>query len=142
MITHPFAATARGDVTLDEIADLLHEDVVYRSPLVARPVVGRDLLMEVLATAGEILKFEYVDEIAAGEATMLRWRAELDGGFLDGIDVVRLGEDGRVVQLEALLRPFPVVARFRDEMRRRLAARTPADLWDDTSETPLTAFID
>jgi len=142
MITHPFTATAREDVTLKEIEALLNERVIYRSPLVCRPLVGRGLLIEVLATAGGILGFRYVEEIPGAETALLRWEGSVQGHTLQGIDMVRTGPDGRVTELSAFLRPLPIVQLFRDEMRRRLGSRAPADIWDAGDDaTPLTALF-
>jgi hypothetical protein len=122
---HPFrrAVEARD---ADALVGLLAEDVVFRSPVVYRPYVGRDAVAPVLRAALEVFEdFRYVQEIGTpdGAEHALVFRATVAGCELEGTDLLRTGPDGTVVELAVLIRPLTAVVALAEAMRARLTAR-------------------
>ena len=122
---HPFrrAVEARD---ADAMTALLSEDVVFRSPVVFRPYVGRDAVAPILHAALDVFEdFRYVHEIGMPDGTQhaLVFRATVAGCDLEGIDLLRTGDDGTVVELTVLVRPLTAVVALAEAMRSRLAAR-------------------
>lgn len=120
---HPFrrAVEARD---AEALVGLLAEDVVFRSPVVYRPYVGRDAVAPVLRAAVEVFEdFRYVQEIGTPDGTehALVFRARVAGCELEGTDLLRTGADGTVVELAVLVRPLTAVVALAEAMRARLA---------------------
>ena len=120
---HPFrrAVEARD---AEALVGLLAEDVVFRSPVVYRPYVGRDAVAPVLRAAVEVFEdFRYVQEIGTPDGTehALVFRARVAGCELEGTDLLRTGADGTVVELADLVRPLTAVVALAEAMRARLA---------------------
>jgi hypothetical protein len=121
---HPFrrAVEARD---ADALVDVLAEDVVFRSPVVFRPYVGRDAVAPILRAALEVFEdFRYVQEIGTSDGTehALVFRARIAGRELEGTDLLRTGADGTVVELAVLVRPLTGAVALAEAMRARLAA--------------------
>ena len=127
---HPFrrAVEARDP---DALIAVLAEDVVFRSPVVFRPYVGRDTVAPILRAAIEVFEdFRYVQEIGAPDGTdhALVFRATVAGCQLEGTDLLRTGTDGTVVELAVLVRPMTAVVALAESMRARLAARAESSV--------------
>lgn len=121
---HPFrrAVEARDP---DALTAVLAEDVVFRSPVVFRPYVGRDTVAPILRAALEVFEdFRYVQEIGTPDGTehALVFRATVAGCELEGTDLLRTAADGTVVELAVLVRPLTAVIALAEAMRARLAA--------------------
>ncbi|MGI9019777.1 MAG: nuclear transport factor 2 family protein [Solirubrobacterales bacterium] len=116
------AAEAKDFSAVDE---LFTEDVVFRSPVVYKPYEGRDALRMLLSAVVEIFEnFRYTDQVEDGETAMLLFKADVNGRELDGIDVLRFGEDGRVSELMVMVRPMSGMNALAEAMRARLEAAT------------------
>jgi hypothetical protein len=90
------------------LEDLLAEDCVFRSPAVHTPQEGKALTTAYLSAAmvvlGPTLRYEHEwwDEGSA----VLEFIADLDGLTAHGIDMMRWGSDGRLVEFTVMVRPF------------------------------------
>ena len=88
--------------------DLLAETCVFRSPAVHRPQEGKALTTKYLSAAmvvlGPTLRYEHEwwDEGSA----VLEFIADLDGLTVHGIDMMRWGSDGRLVEFTVMARPL------------------------------------
>ena len=121
-------AVESGDI--DAAIALLADDVVFQSPVVFKPYVGRDavgMLLRVVATVFE--DFHYVSEMhggpggaggAAGGETALVFRARVGEKKLEGVDWLRVGGDGRVTHLTVFVRPMSGMMALAEAMRARL----------------------
>ena len=78
-------------------------------------------------------------ELTSGPVTVFLWRAPARGRTIEGADVVRMDDRGKVNEIRVLIRPLIDIARFasvlgpplagrRGELRRVLAAVTIAPL--------------
>ena len=122
---HPFrrAVEARD---VDAMTALLAEDVVFRSPVVFRPYVGRDAVAAILRAATEVFEdFRYVQELgtSGGAEHALVFHAAVAGCDVEGVDLVRTGDDGAIVELTVLVRPLTGVVALAEAMRARLTAQ-------------------
>ncbi len=90
------------------LADLLADDVVFRSPAVHRPQEGRVLTTAYLSAAIAVLgpTLSYVREWYDGSSAVLEFQAELDGLSVHGVDMLTWGEDGRLTDFTVMVRPF------------------------------------
>jgi hypothetical protein len=91
----------------DALAEVLHPDVVFRSPAVYSPYTGAEATERVLRVVFEVFEdFRYTAELRDGPDEMLRFSARVGEKEIDGVDLVRYGEDGRITELAVLIRPL------------------------------------
>jgi hypothetical protein len=104
------------------LAGLLADDVEFRSPALYAPQQGKALttayLSAALAVLGPTLRYvhEWFDESSAA----LEFEADLDGTYVNGIDILRWNPDGRVTGFSVLVRPLRALERLIELMRAQL----------------------
>ncbi len=89
------------------LADLLADDVVFRSPAVHTPQEGRELTTAYLGAAMVVLgpTLVYGREWYAEGSAVLEFEADLDGVRVHGVDMLAWGDDGRLSEFTVLVRP-------------------------------------
>ena len=114
-------AVEQGNV--DQVRELFRADAVFRSPVLFKPYEGRDQLRMILSAVVEVFEgFRYVDQIEAGDSAALVFETEVEGRRLDGVDLLRFGDDGRIRELIVMVRPMSGVHALAEAMRKRLEA--------------------
>jgi hypothetical protein len=109
-----------GDPAL--LDDLLDEGCVFRSPAVHTPQEGKALTTAYLAAAlvvlGSTLRYhhEWYDDSSA----VLEFTADLDGRSVHGIDMLRWGQDGLLVEFTVMVRPFKGLTTLMEQMAAEL----------------------
>ncbi len=94
------------------VVDSLAEDVVLRSPIFEKEFRGRDEASDLFAVLIEVLEeLTYVAEIP-GDPHMVWFRAKVKGTPLEGVDLLRFDQEGKVEEITVLMRPFPGIAAF------------------------------
>ena len=121
---HPFrrAIEARD---LDAAVALLHEDVVFKSPVVFRPYQGREAMRLILEAVFTVFEdFKYVREIGADDARdhALVFEARVGDKLLEGCDFIRLDDDGLISELTVMVRPLAATLALAEAMKAQLAA--------------------
>jgi SnoaL-like domain len=101
---HAIAAT-RDPVGL---ADLLADDVVFRSPAVHTPQEGKELTTAYLSAAVVVLgpTLVYRRQWYGDTNAVLEFEAELDGLTVHGIDMIEWNDQGKLVEFTVMVRPF------------------------------------
>ena len=82
-----------------QLWDMLHEDVVFRSPVVHTPQEGREITFAYLSAAGNTLgngTFKYTRVFDCGDKAVLEFQTEMDGIQVNGIDMIEWDEDGLI----------------------------------------------
>jgi hypothetical protein len=107
------------------MAATLAEDVVFHSPIVFRPIVGRGPVMTLLRAVMEVFRdFHYVSELHGdGGRTALEFRAKVGDREIHGIDLGVVGADGLITELTVFVRPFAVTQAFAETMRAKLGPK-------------------
>jgi hypothetical protein len=87
---------------------LLADDVVFRSPAVFTPQEGKALSARYLSAAIAVLgpSLRYVSEWYDDSSAVLEFEAELDGVFLQGVDMLRWNSDSLLVSFTVMVRPM------------------------------------
>lgn len=84
----------------------LHPDVVFSSPAVFKPYQGREATMTLLRAVMAVFEdFEYFGRADSDGLTVLRFRANVGGRSIEGVDVLEHA-DGAVTALTVLIRPL------------------------------------
>jgi hypothetical protein len=115
--------TAVESGKLDDIVAALAPDVIFRSPVVYKPYEGREAVAQILAAVVQVFEdFRYVAEVKDGDREMLLFEARIGDRELQGVDLIRLGNDGLVAELIVMARPMSGMLALAEGMRERLAA--------------------
>jgi hypothetical protein len=102
---------------------ILDEDVVFQSPAVHTPQAGKALATKYLRAALMVLNnpsFRYVDEWLAERSAVLEFEATIDGIEINGIDIIRWNEAGRVTNFKVMVRPLKALNTVVGVMRTQL----------------------
>ncbi len=100
---------ARDAEGLDNI---LAEQVVFHSPVVHTPQVGKPITTLYLTAAMHVLNndtFKYLREVISGNHAVLEFQTVIDGISINGVDMITWGEDGRITDFKVMLRPLKAV---------------------------------
>jgi hypothetical protein len=106
------------------LADLLHPDVVFESPVVHTPQAGRPITLKYLTSAAKVLGgpgFSYVGEWRSDEGAVLEFVTEIDGIKLNGVDIIRFDADGRITHFKVMVRPLKAINLLHRLMGEQLA---------------------
>jgi hypothetical protein len=121
------AAVEAGDARTATAA--FHPDATLHSPAVFEPYAGRETIGLLLGILLDVFEdFRYTDEFAAPDgARALLFRTRIGERELQGLDVLRFDEDGRITDLTVMIRPQTgLEALIRAVAPRLAAARKPA----------------
>jgi hypothetical protein len=108
---------------------LLADDVVFHSPIVHTPQVGKPLTTMYLSAALLVLandSFRYVREVVGRRDAALEFQAEIDGISVNGVDLIRWNDEGRIVDFKVMVRPLKAVNLLHAQMRTMLEAMKDA----------------
>jgi hypothetical protein len=104
-----------------KLGELFSEDVVFRSPAVFKPYSGLDALKVLLGAVAETFEdFRYLDQVETGDTAVLIFEARVGDRELNGVDILRFGEDGLVAEMMVMIRPLSALNTLVEEMGRRL----------------------
>ena len=104
--------------------ELLADDVVFRSPAVFAPQEGKALTTHYLSSALVVLgpSLRYVSEWHDPASAVLEFEAELEGVYLQGVDMLRWNSDGKLVSFTVMVRPMRGLQKLIEAMSRQLTA--------------------
>lgn len=105
--------------------ELLAEDAVFHSPVVHSPQAGKALTQLYLMGAFHVLlndTFRYVREIVGERDAALEFVVEVEGIRVNGVDLIRWGEDGKIVDFKVMLRPLKAINLVHQKMAAMLGA--------------------
>ena len=126
MPSHPFpvAVEARD---LDAMLEALAPDVVFHSPLISAPFVGRERVADLFRIlANEILfeeDFRYTEEIRDADTVVLKFQTRVGRTEVEGVDLLQLDAHDKVRDITVFLRPFPGVGAVAAVLAPRVAGR-------------------
>ena len=126
----------RGDFPggLDE---LLSDDVVFYSPIVYTPQRGKEVTKLYLTAAGQTIPgdekpgdekaggFRYTKQVLAGDTAVLEFESTMQGKYVNGVDIIRCDDDGRIVEFRVMIRPLQAVNLVHQQMKAALEAMAP-----------------
>jgi hypothetical protein len=103
----------------DGLDDLLADDVVFHSPVVHTPQCGKPITAMYLAAAVIVLgqpSFRYVREIVGTSEAVLEFVVEIDGIEVNGVDLIRWNEQGRINDFKVMVRPLKAINLIHQKM--------------------------
>ena len=116
------AAVERDDI--EAARALLAEDIVFHSPATFHPFIGRETVGDLLEIVSQTFEdFRYTDQLEApGGLHALIFRAGIDGREIEGLDLLRLDEQGKIADFTVMLRPISGLLPFAQAMGEKVQA--------------------
>jgi len=135
-------AHMRGELPggLDELLD---DDVVFYSPIVYTPQRGKEITKLYLQAAGQTLpgekpssaatggedasgRFHYTKIVMTGDTAVLEFETTVEGKYVNGVDIFRCNDAGRIVEIRVMLRPLQAINLVHRQMGEALDRMKPA----------------
>jgi hypothetical protein len=129
--------------------ELLHDDVVFYSPIVFTPQRGKAITTLYLEAAGQTLPgdrpegspiesdapgdaggdggggFHYTKQVMSGDAAVLEFETTVEGKYVNGVDIIRVDAEGRIIEFRVMIRPLQAVNLVHRQMAAMLETMKP-----------------
>lgn len=121
---HPFRALWLTR-DLDRWTQALAPDVLLHSPVFSALFEGRDAAIELYSVLlDKLVGFEITHEFREGDFDVFFWHADIGrAGGIEGVDLIRSDEHGKVCDVKVMIRPLANIAIFADAVGPPLAAK-------------------
>ena len=122
---------------------LLHDDVVFYSPIVYTPQRGKAITTLYLQAAGQTLPgeksqnaegkdsgdsskgFRYTKEILDGYNAVLEFETTIEGKYVNGIDMITCNDAGKITEFRVMIRPLQAINLVHKQMGEMLERMKP-----------------
>ncbi len=107
------------------LADLLANDVVFYSPVVHAPQVGKAITFKYLVAALHVFandSFRYVREVVCESDAVLEFETEIDGITINGADIIKWNAQGKIIEFKVMIRPLKAINLIHERMGAMLAS--------------------
>ncbi len=107
------------------LRDLLADEVVFHSPVVHTPQAGKAVTTQYLAAAFQVFfnaSFRYVREVVGPRDAVLEFQVEIDGITVNGVDMIRWNDEGRITDFKVMIRPLKAINLIHQKMAAMLQA--------------------
>ena len=104
---------------------LLADTVVFHSPIVHTPQIGKELTTQYLTAAFHVLvneSFQYVREVTGSHDAVLEFQIEIEGISVNGVDMIKWDDEGKIVEFKVMLRPIKAINLIHQKMAAMLMA--------------------
>ena len=112
-----------GPNITEKLDDLLHDDVIFYSPVVFTPQKGKEITKLYLSAAGGVFssnkdkeqskpeesKFRYTKELIHDNHACLEFETEINGIYVNGIDLITWNDENKITEFKVLVRPLQAV---------------------------------
>ena len=71
--------------------------------------------------------FRYTKEVLAGDTAVLEFETTVEGKYVNGVDIIRCNDEGRIVEFRVMIRPLQAVNLVHQQMAAMLERMKPAD---------------
>jgi len=108
---------------LDGLDELLADDVVFQSPAVHTPQVGKAITKKYLVAAFHVLntgQFRYVGEWHGEHSAVLEFETALGDVQLNGVDMIWWNESGQITRFKVMVRPVKALQALMPLMAQQL----------------------
>jgi len=122
--------------------DLLDDDFVFYSPIVFTPQRGKEITSLYLQAAGQTFagsdasskrdadpgeRFHYTKSVIGGDAAVLEFETTMEGKYVNGVDIIRCNNEGRIIEFRVMIRPLQAVNLVRQQMAAMLDSMSSPD---------------
>ncbi|PKN69119.1 MAG: hypothetical protein CVU54_11445 [Deltaproteobacteria bacterium HGW-Deltaproteobacteria-12] len=92
--------------------NILADHVVFHSPVVHTPQVGKSITKLYLYAALHVLNndsFKYLREVISGNNAVLEFSTVIEGITINGVDMITWDADGRITDFKVMIRPLKAI---------------------------------
>jgi hypothetical protein len=110
----------------DALDALLSDQVVFHSPVVHTAQAGRAVTKQYLAAALRVFfneSFRYIREVTSARDAVLEFQLEIDGIAVNGVDMIKWDDDGKIVEFKVMIRPLKAINLIHQKMAAMLQAQ-------------------
>lgn len=131
MPTNPITTWHRiaKDRNVAGLDTVLADNVVFLSPVVHTPQVGKAITKAYLSAALLVLNnesFHYLREIVGERDAVLEFESVIDGITVNGVDLIKWNDAGQITEFKVMVRPLKAVNMLHQKMAAMLQARAAA----------------
>lgn len=111
--------------TPEGLDEILAEDAVLWSPVVHTPQRGKMITKLYLMAAGQTIgndTFKYLRIFDCGDKAVLEFETEMDGLYVNGVDMIEWDADGKIIDFKVMIRPLKAVQIVHAQMANMLEA--------------------
>jgi hypothetical protein len=112
----------------DALRRSLAPDVVFHTPIRFTPFVGRDEVSAILRIPAEVFAFgdafRYTSVLGDDRDLALFFEGEIEGRSIQGVDHLRLNDEGLVTELRVMIRPLAQLHRLAEKAAELLSRTT------------------
>ena len=123
------------------LQDLVADNAVLHSPVLFKPLPGKDTVIMYLTAASMSFvgkkkadvestpertdgewdgRFRYVREVIGERDAILEFETTMAGKYVNGIDMIRCDDDGRIIDFKVMVRPAQAIDAVRELMVKAL----------------------
>lgn len=107
------------------LQEILADDVTFHSPVVHTPQQGKMITMMYLLAAVQTFdtkedNFKYVREVINDQHIILEFEVEVDGIFINGIDMIEVNPEGKIQDFKVMVRPLKAMQKLHQKMAAML----------------------
>ena len=104
---------------MELLDNLLNDNATFYSPVVFKPLEGKQITMMYLHAAGKSFnmeKFKYTKEIHDGMNSVLEFETYIDDIAVNGVDMIEWNKEGKITNFKVMIRPFKAVQKVQQKM--------------------------
>jgi hypothetical protein len=108
------------------LSALLADDVVFHSPVVHAPQVGKAITLHYLSAAFRVFfndSFRYTREVSGPRDAVLEFHVDIDGISVNGVDMLKWNDEGKIIEFKVMIRPLKAINLIHQKMGAMLQAR-------------------
>jgi hypothetical protein len=118
------------------LESMIADDCVFYSPIVFSPQKGKDLTLLYLNAAGATFSgggdgqgsaeniaksgFHYSKEVMSGNHAVLEFETEVQGKYINGIDMITCDGEGKIIEFKVMIRPLQAINLMHQQMAAML----------------------
>ena len=105
--------------------DILDDECIFTSPIVFKPIEGKEMSKLYLMGAGQTFdmeRFDYVRELVDGLDCVLEFETYIGDISVNGVDIIRWNENGKIVDFKVMIRPLQAIHALQTKMSEALIA--------------------
>jgi SnoaL-like domain len=98
---------------------LLADEVVFHSPVVYTPQVGKAITKKYLGAAFKVFfgeSFRYVRELRGERDAILEFEVKIEGITVNGCDMIKWNDAGKIIEFKVMIRPLKAVNLIHQKM--------------------------
>jgi hypothetical protein len=70
-------------------------------------------------------RFRYTKTVLAGDTAVLEFETTVEGKYVNGVDIIRCNDEGRIVEFRVMIRPLQAVNVVHEQMAATLERMKP-----------------